>query len=414
MRIRQNADGYGISGCVASEFSFTITTSEYEQRLIPPSASVTLYMDENYTFSPTYYISSRSKKGKTVTFKCFDQMLFTDQNAVVGDVNYDDNYISDRQLMAVISKQCGFKSWGIGGTITSIPEISIPRDYVDGKSCRALMTALSTSWCGYFKVSNNDELIFIPFGSVYSLANVAQKHTAIIEKSEKGPIEQVIMSNGTDTFIAGNTSADVFGTLKISSDFASQQLADRIMNRVKDYVYQSWECSKAIIDHGFGSIEIDAKIKFDDGSERIANYIEKIPTSSGVFIVCGRNEVTESEFNYTGALTRAINQKIGDGEVLGNNTMVTRYQGIIHLAEKSKARSGVTEQKKFGYSSATENGIVEFDGAMVSKVTPKSGKWLNADKSEAIIDYGDKSYKYKIVRDSNGNITSFGKEEVKK
>ena len=58
------------------------------------------------------------------------------------------------------------------------------------------------------------------------LINKADKHTAIIEKGEKEPIEQVIMSNGTDTFYAGNTSADVFETLKISSELASSAILD--------------------------------------------------------------------------------------------------------------------------------------------------------------------------------------------
>ena len=91
--------------------------------------------------------------------------------------------------------------------------------------------------------------------------------------------------------------------------------------------------------------------------------------------------------------------------------MLTRYQGIIHLGEKSKARNGSSEQKRFGYSPATENGIVEFDGVMVSKVTPTSAT-INADKTEAVVNYEGKSYKYLIERDSSGNITSFGKEEV--
>lgn len=410
MRIRQNADGYGTSGCCASEFSVTIPTADYVKQLIPPSAPIVLYMGENYTFSPTFYISSRSKRGNTVTFKCYDRMMFTDQTIVLSDGSYENDSISST-VMSVISRQCGFERWGVGGTSTNVPEINIPRNYVEGRSCRTILNTLSAAWCGYFKVSDDDALLFIPFGSIYSLGNEAQKHTAIIEKSEKGPIEQVIMSSGTDTFYAGNTSADVFGTLKISSELASQELAGYILSRIRGYIYQAWECSKAIIDFGFGNIETDAEIQFEDGSVRIANYIEKIPTSSGVFIVCGRNEVSENEFNYTGTLTRAINQKIGDGEVLGNNTMLTRYQGIIHLGEKSKARNGSSEQKRFGYSPATENGIVEFDGVMVSKVTPTSAT-INADKTEAVVNYEGKSYKYLIERDSSGNITSFGKEEV--
>lgn len=220
------------------------------------------------------------------------------------------------------------------------------------------------------------------------------------------------MSNGTDTFISGNNGADIFNTLKISSKYASAYIASIIKDRLKDFVYEAWECSKCILNDSSAAIEINAEISFGDGSERVANHITKIPTQAGVFISCGSNDVTETEFDYTGALSRKIEKRIADGEKLGNNSqMITRYQGIVHLAkEQGKARSNETSKvKKFGYSSATMEGVVKYDGAIVDKVQPQIK--VNDDLSGFSTTYGDTVANYKLEWDGDNVTLKESKEE---
>lgn len=409
MRIMQNADGYGTSGVCMSELTFSIPASDYGFQDIPPSAKVTFQMvgvgGVPVTFAPTFYIYSRSKSGGVVSFKCYDRMIWAEQPDTASESSFDDNgMIESQYIVQQIASQCGFKGWGLGGTITTVPEVYLPMEDVIGKSCHDILNSVSEAWCGFFKADNDDMLVFIPFGSVYSLGNQAYRHTPISTGGIKGPIMRVVMSNGSESFSAGNSGADVFNTLKLSSKYASGDIAAQIMERVNNYVYEAWECQKCIINESACGIEINAAMAFGDGSERVANHITKIPTPAGILISCGSNDVTETEFDFLGALSRKIEERIADGETLGNNIMITRYQSIVHLEEKkSKAKSSAAAAvKKFGYSPATSDGVVIFDGVMEDKVKPKVE--VKDDLSGFSTIYGDTVMRFELEWDGD-NVT---------
>lgn len=391
-----------------SELTFDIPVSDYGFQDIPPSATVTFHMSgadgAPVTIAPTFYIYSRSKKGGVISFKCYDRMIWTEQKNTMSETGFDafavNDMIESQYVVQQIASQCGFNGFGISISIGSdefIPPVYMPKEDVLAQNCNQILNDVSEAWCGFFKVDNNNNLLFIPFGYTHDPGNTVFKHTEISTGGVKGPITQVIMSNGTDTFISGNNGADIFNTLKISSKYASAAIASMIKDRLQDFVYEAWECSKCILNDSSSAIEINAGIAFGDGSERVANHITKIPTPAGIFISCGSNDVTETEFDYTGALSRKIEQRIADGEKLANNSqMITRYQGIVHLAEKkSKARSVQnTGIKKFGYSPATADGVVIFDGAMEDKAKPKIE--VNADLSGFSTIYGDTFIQYQL------------------
>ena len=118
---------------------------------------------------------------------------------------------------------------------------------------------------------------------------------------------------------------------------------------------------------------------------------------------------TENEFNYVGELSRKITEKISNNEKLGNQTMVTRYQGVIHLGEKYE-EDGTEKQNTYAYSSASKDGVVEFSGAMTSKVVPQAIKVTETvDKVEYKL--ADKKYKLGITWDGD-NISKVTREEV--
>ena len=401
LKIRESTDGFGVSGVCTSELTFTVPYEEYLLHVPFANADVKIYAGENYKIAATYYISSRSRKGGMVSFKCYDKMIFTNQTIVFEDNDFKNDMIDAFWLLEVIRSQCGFEAYGVIG-ITELADISIPREKVEGRSCYECLQLLSSAWCGFFKVSNDDKLTFVPFGMVASTISddiSKMRHAAVSEGNIKGPITQVIMSGGNETFLAGNNGADVFNTLKISSDLASQELANNIMERIENYTYQSWECSKIAYGNDIGLIDvmgITAEILFADGIWRTANYIEKTITAYGLFVSCGANEVTENEFDYIGKLSREISNKISDGEKLGNETLVTRYQGIIHLGEKEKSKGRTVPEpvKRYGYAPATYEGVVKFDGAMVDKALPEIT--VKDDLSGFSTVYGDTVIDYEL------------------
>lgn len=436
LTLKQNADGMGISGVSAAEFSFTVSYEEYAKNKPKSGAEVIFgFRDDDKMYC--FFVSQRSRKGGMVSFKCYDRALLLEissdfANIPYSNVNAKDTDSGDVQTLTLVKYIAGYIGFtGCTEHITNnfnfAGSYKLKKSDIKGKSLRSLLETISTVWCGYFTVAANNYLDFVFFGeSAHTLCSV-QTHTAIAMQSERSPITRVIAYTGSDYYYATlkdengkEADADVFSTLTVQTSFASQEYADNLLSRVQGYTYISWQCSKAILNLSEYLPTISLGMNgyhYPDGvdplTEFTANYLTLKFTSTGVYAEVGSNEVVEDECAYLGYFSRKLGEKISDGEVLGNNTLITRYQGIVHLGEKKKdEKTGETTQNRYGYSSATSDGIVEFDGAMISKKMPKTAKW-NANKTAAIVDFGEKKYKYNIEKDTDGNVTSFSKEEVK-
>lgn len=403
VKIMRNVDGFGISGVSTSELEVSVPTEDYDNATISSCATV-VFGSAGMAVVPNYYVSSRSKKGVSVTFRCYDRCMFTDQPLEITSSSFTNNKISHSAVLALIVEQCGFTDWASADTV---PNLMLDINDVMGKTCRNILELISSAWCGFFKASGT-VLTFIPFGTAYPAGSVASDNAAVSVGSVKGPITKVVMLNGSTTYTAGTSGADVLNTLRVQSSLASQALADAILDRVSNYTYTAWECEKCVM-QSIG--DIDAQITLADGTTVVPNSLTYCFAGTGVYLTCGRNDVTENEFDYDGALTRAINQRIKDGEKLGNNTLITRYQGIIHLGEEYEDEQGNTAQNRFGYSGATVNGVTEYGGAIIDRKT-FSRATFNSDATSIDIDYGDKTYNLAIEYDDDGNITSLEQTEV--
>lgn len=434
MQIKQNADGMGISGVCTSELDFSVAYEEYAEH--PPKAGAIVTLGINI-LGVTYYflISQRTRSGAKVTLKCYDRMLLLNKNSDLFDIPYtnvdpkDDSSgeIKMEDLIKYLVPEIGFAGCTTYLTDTGYyGELKMAKKDIKGKTCRALFEAISEAWCGYFTIAADNYLDFVFFGTpAHSICPVVN-HEAIVMQSERSPISKVTVSNGTDNYYSGEENADIFAALTVKTNYASQELADKLLERVKGYTYMSWQCSKMIVDVQQLSGSVNSylpaistemyslkPVVSMNGGNLIANALTITLTDTGIYASLGSNEVAEDECAYIGYLSRKLEEKLSDGEKLGNDTLISRYQGIIHLGEKTKDETtGEEKQNRYGYSKATADGIVEFDGAMVSKITPKTAYW-NSDKTEAVVSYEGKKFKYNIKRDSEGNITDFSKEEVK-
>lgn len=432
----QSADGMGTSGISAAEFSFTVSYEEYAQKKPKSGAEVIFgFRDDNKMYC--FFISQRSRKGGTVSFKCYDRTLLLEISSDHTNIPYinvnekdkDSGDISMLTLVLYIAEYVGFTGCTekLKNSFNFASSYNLKKTDIEGKSLRSLLETISTVWCGYFAAAANNYLDFIFYGeSAHTLCSV-KTHAAIAMQSERSPITRVIAHTGSDYFYATlkdengiEVESDVFSTITVQTDFASQSYADCLLSRLQGYTYRSWKCDKAIIELSEYLPTISLGMSgyhYPDGvdplTEFTANSLTLKFTDTGVYAEVGCNEVTEDECAYLGYFSRKLGEKISEGEVLGNNTMVTRYQGVVHLGEKKKdEKTGEVTQSRYGYSSATSDGVVEFDGAMVSKKVPKTAKW-NADKTKAVIDFGSKKYEYTVEKDADGNVTSFSKEEVK-
>ena len=406
--IKQQCDGYGTSGVSTAQLTVSVSAMEYVLYGARSNAIVRFTVGETDSVEYVFYIANRRRHGGRVDFVCYDRMAFTDQYIDIEKITFVNDEIASYELVTALAEMAGIphvdsgiSSMGIFGSVM------IPKEDIAGKTIRTVLEEISAAWCGYFKLTFGNALYFVPFGYGTTTGNYIKDHAAITEGDQKN-ILRIEMTDGTDTYYAGAADADYLDTLRVNTKYASQELAAALMARTDGCSYKSWSCSKAIVTDSLPDITADVSFGYDVNYRWYANTLTLTFTGHGVFMSCGSNEVTENEFEYVGKLSRQIAERIKDGEKLGNNTLLTRYQGLIHLAPtKSKSSS---EKKQFGYSPADSNGVVQFDGALTSMVVPSSAS-INADKTEAVIDYGGKKYKYYITWD-NGNISGFRKELI--
>ena len=422
----QSADGMGTSGISAAEFSFTVSYEEYAQKKPKSGAEVIFgFRDDNKMYC--FFISQRSRKGGTVSFKCYDRTLLLEissdhTNIPYINVNEKDKGSGDISMLTLvlyIAEYVGFTGCTekLKNSFNFASSYNLKKTDIEGKSLRLLLETISTVWCGYFAAAANNYLDFVFFGeSAHTLCSV-QTHAAIAMQSERSPITRVIAYTGSDYYYATlkdengkEVEADVLSTLTVQTSFASQEYADNLLSRVQGYTYRAWQCGKAVIVLSEYLTTISLKMNgyhYPDGveplTEFLANYMTLNFTSTGVYATIGSNEVTEDECAYLGYFSRRLGEKITDGEVLGNNTLITRYQGLIHLGEKKKdEKTGEVTQNRYGYSSATSDGVVKFGGAMVSEKIP--GIALKSDLSGFTANFGETSIEYEVSIDGD-NVT---------
>lgn len=378
----------------------------------------------------SFFISQRSRSGRKVTFKCYDRSLMFGISSDTLDIPYtnvsDDDENSGKitalNLVKYLADAVGFN--GCTKYIEDIGEfgkLELKKTDIKGKTARALLETISAAWCGFFTVDANNYLDFIFFGS-YTMHTICPviTNSAIAMKSERSKITRVIAYTGSDYYYSGDENADVFSTLTVQTEFASQEYADILLQRIGGFTYRSWDCSKAIVDvpnltNGYLPT-ISTRMSgyhppndVDEAIEIIANTLTLNFTDTGIYATIGCNEVTEDEYSYLGYISRKLEEKISDGEKLGNDTLITRYQGLVHLGEKKKDETtGEVKQNRYGYSKATSDGVVEFTGAMKSKKYP--GIALNADLSGFKMQYDDTSFDFEVIIDGD-NVTLKEKEK---
>ena len=422
----------GVSGVSAAEFSFTVSYEEYAKNKPKSGAEVVFGFGDESNKIYVFYVSQRSRKGGTVTFKCYDKSIFFGISSDLIDITYvnvdekDENSgeINTLGVVHSIAKYFGLsctdrintRVWGLG-------QLMMKKSDIKGKTVRSLLETISTAWCGYFVIAPNYTLDFVLFGDDANTLCDAKTHSEIEMRSERSPITQVIAYTGSDYYYATlkdddgqKIESDVLSTLTVQTDFASQEYAEMLLSRVQNYTYRSWRCSKAILERPAVLPTLSMMLNgyhfpqgLDITARLIANSLVLNFTSTGIYAELGSNEVVEDEYIYLGYISRKLEEKISDGEKLGNNTLITRYQGIVHLGEKKKDKeTGEVKQDRYGYSKATSDGVVKFSGSLVSEKIPEIA--IKSDLSGFTAKYDDTTIDYDVIIDGD-NVTLKEKEK---
>ena len=409
MSISQSVSGYGTSGVVTATMTFVTPCRPHDSGVaidtydIRQNAEVKLLCPGSLIQPPLFYVTGRKKSGGTTEWTCCDIVSKTDRLIEFADSDFDANdKITISALLTKIHDQSGI-GINASGLSALINKTFDKKKCVDGLTIRAVFETLAEAMCGYW-VGVANEIKFINFGHVV----FSDIPTSYKEVDLNGSINYARVLCTDDEAVYAAQANGSGKTLIVSTDYASQELADSILSMMvgsaNNYTYQSWSCGKGKADEWLyvGLFQFGTKFL-------TANSVSMSVSSSGLFFSASANTIDEDEVGYTSEVNRQLKKKLEFDKINGNVAITGKGLYLFENGYKSKTPE---EQKKAKYGFKVEKGVTEYDGVMVSKKMPKTAKW-NSDKTAAVVDFGEKKYKYNIEKDADGNVTSFSKEEVK-
>ena len=402
MSISQSVSGYGVSGVVTATMSFS-TSSFYADA--SENAEVRLVCANAAISPPIFYVTGRRTSGGVTEWTCCDVCSKTDRLIEFADSDFDEN---DKITISALLEKIHDQS-GIGINASGLSELinkTFDKDKcVDGLTIRSVFETLAEAMCGYW-VGVDNKIIFANFGQSVTVSAAVPTAYKAIDFNGVRSFARVLCTDNEAVYAAQANGSGK--TLIVSTDYASQKLADSILSMMvgnsNNYTYRSWSCGKG---KAYEWLYVG---KFQFGQQfLVANNVSMSVSASGLFFSASANTIDEDEVGYTSEVNRQLKRKLEFDKINGNVAITGKG---LYLFENGYKNKTPEEQKKAKYGFKVEKGVAEFGGALVSNVIPKSAAW-NTDKTEAIVDYGGKKYKYKVVKDENGNVTDFSKEEVK-
>lgn len=408
MSISQSVSSYGASGVVTATMTFSTPSrlQGVDAYDIRQNAEVKLVCKNSAAIAPPlFYVTGRKSSGGITDWTCCDIVSKTDRLIEFADSDFDENdKITVSALLEKIHDQSGI---GVNASgLSALINKTFDKDKcVDGLTIRSVFETLAEAMCGYWLAVDN-EIVFANFGQAVTTSAAAPTSYKAIDFNGMVAYSGVICTDNDAVYTA--QAQGVGKKMIVSTDYASQELADSILSAMvgsdTSYTYRSWSCGKG------KAVEWLYPGQFQFGSQfLVCNNVSMTVSSAGLFFSSSSNTIDEDEVGYTSEVNRQLRRKLEFDKINGNVAITNKG---LYLFENGYKQMSAEEQKKAKYGFKVEKGVAEFGGALVSNVIPKSAAW-NDDKTEAVVDFGGKKYKYKVVKDAKGNVTDFSKEEVK-
>lgn len=398
MSISQSVSGYGVSGVVTATMSFS-TSSEYADA--SENAEVKLVCTNATISPPLFYVTGRRTSGGVTEWTCCDIVSKTDRLIEFADSDFDEN---DKITISALLEKIHSQS-GIGINASGLSELinkTFDKDKcTDGLTIRSVFETLAEAMCGYWCAVEN-KIIFVNFGqSVTASAAVPTAYKAIDFNGVRSFARVLCTDNDAVYASQANGSGK---TLIVSTDYASQELADSILSMMvgsgNNYTYQSWSCGKG---KAYEWLYVG---QFQFGTQfLVANSVSMSVSAAGLFFSSSANTVDEDEVGYTSEVNRQLKKKLEFDKINGNVAITGKGLYFFENGYKSKTPE---EQKKAKYDFKVEKGgVTKYGGAMVDTKLPEIT--FKSDASGFTTKYGDTSIEYEMSIDGD-NLTLKEKE----
>lgn len=320
LTINKSISGLPVSGVVKSQLS-----AEFKFDGIlgaGAAAPVKIFIDEQQKYQ-TFYIYTRKMRAGVVSLSCYDRMVHLSRTFDASTVTADaDGKVLVSAVLMQIASQCGFTS--LVNAPSTITKLS--KDDVSGVDCEEILSMLSAVNCGvwYADMSAEGETLgFNRFGATTEIVAPSAGTYSDLETGEtKGPISRIVASDGTKTIDTGG-STDFMEILRLTSKLFDDENVSTLLSAVTGAQYTAFD-----VEHVFTSADahICCGVTIDDVTYT-ATKIAITIAADGVSVAFGAPDLCEAEFDYTGALNRAINARVGYN-VPSAGTSITKTEGI--------------------------------------------------------------------------------------
>lgn len=394
MSISQSCSGYGTSGIVTATMSF-VTPSFYAGA--SENAEVKLVCTNAAAISPPlFYVTGRKTSGGVTEWTCCDVCSKTDRLIEFADSDFDENdKITISALLEKIHSQSGI---GINASgLSALISKTFDKDKcIDGLTIRAVFETLAEAMCGYW-VAVDNKIIFANFGQSVTVSAAVPTAYKAIDFNGVRSFARVLCTDNDAVYSANSNGSGK--TLIVSTDYASQELADSILSMMvgdeNNYTYRSWSCGKGKAYEWLyvGLFRFGTKFL-------VANSVSMSVSSAGLFFSSSANTVDEDEVGYTSEVNRQLKKKLEFDKINGNVAITGKG---LYFFENGYKQMSAEEQKKAKYDFKVEKGgVIKCGGAMVDSKLPEIT--FKSDASGFTTKYGDTSIEYEMSIDGD-NLT---------
>lgn len=320
LTISKAISGLPVSGVVKSQLSAEFRSATAFGA--GAAAPVRIYIDGQQKYQ-TFYIYNRKMRAGVISLSCYDRMMHLSRTFDTSTLAADaEGNVPVSSVLLLIAEQCGFS------TVANAPDGigKLSKDDISGVDCEEILSILSAAECGVWyadMTAEGESLGFNRFGATTELvAASAGSYSEIEVGAVKGPIDRLIANSGTETFDTGG-STDFMKILRLNSKLFTAENVNALLSAVENATYTAFD-----IEHVFTSADAHICCGIQVG-EKIytATKISISIAADGVSVAFGAPDLCEAEFDYTGALNRAINAKVGYN-VPSAGTSITKTEGI--------------------------------------------------------------------------------------
>lgn len=331
IRFSEAVSGFGASGVSVGQLEVDVydVNGTYGEALLE-DATLQLVETNSYCLpSKTYYISKRSVNNKVCHFVAYDIMSKCDQEFDVSGITYEDkNAIPCGNVLSAIQKQCGITAVTTSGTGLNL--ITFKAEQLENRRCADLLEMVAEAIVGVWLAEYDNGIVLSCLGAEYdpSYGIIDAPHYSEINYQGRQKITGIVFTN-SDTGAVNVLNTGEYGViLNIESPFVGNTALDEVVwERVQDYIYQAWNCDKALVD---GLVLASSVIGFG-GTDMRVNNVSVDVDSTGIYFSGGCAPQDEEQWKYEEYLERA---KVGVNKLTGH-TKITNT-GRIEFVNLNK------------------------------------------------------------------------------